>query len=119
MLNTYTETIHSKLKFVVMKQPVHLFAWKPFLIMLFLSVFSLVVWAQEEGDGGTESTTTTTKKTSVSITSNETADTWYTSPWVWVIGAAVFILLLVALLSNRGKDTVRVSKTVERDREVN
>ena len=22
---------------------------------------------------------------------------WYTQPWVWVVGAAVFILLLVAL----------------------
>jgi uncharacterized membrane protein YdcZ (DUF606 family) len=22
---------------------------------------------------------------------------WYASPWVWVVGAAVFILLLVAL----------------------
>jgi hypothetical protein len=36
---------------------------------------------------------------------NETADAylntdagaWYTSPWVWVLGAAIFILLLVAL----------------------
>lgn len=28
-------------------------------------------------------------------------------PWVWVIGGAVFILLLVALLSgNRNRDTV-------------
>jgi hypothetical protein len=23
---------------------------------------------------------------------------WYTSPWVWIIGAIVFILLLLALL---------------------
>ena len=23
---------------------------------------------------------------------------WYTSPWVWIVGAAVFILLLVALV---------------------
>jgi hypothetical protein len=26
---------------------------------------------------------------------------WYASPWVWIIGAAIFILLLVAL--TRGK----------------
>ncbi|MFN2440305.1 MAG: hypothetical protein ABR503_13970 [Chitinophagaceae bacterium] len=25
-------------------------------------------------------------------------DNWYASPWVWIVGAAVFILLLVALL---------------------
>lgn len=106
-----------RIKFVVMKQPVQLFAWRPFLIMLFLSLFSLVMWAQtEESSGGETSTTTTTKKTTVSVTTDEVANTWYTSPWVWIVGAAVFILLLVALLSNRGRDTVRVSKTVERDR---
>ncbi|RYZ52924.1 MAG: hypothetical protein EOO14_16135 [Chitinophagaceae bacterium] len=96
-----------------MKQPVQLFAWKPFIIMLFLSLFSLVLWAQEESGGG-ETTTTSTKKTTVTVSNNDMG-TWYTSPWVWIIGAAVFILLLVALLSNRGRDTVRVSKTVERD----
>lgn len=29
---------------------------------------------------------------------------FFASPWVWVIGGAVFILLLVALLRGRGKD---------------
>lgn len=30
---------------------------------------------------------------------------WYTAPWVWVVGGAVFILLLVALLrGNRRSD---------------
>jgi hypothetical protein len=36
---------------------------------------------------------------------------WYTSPMVWVIGAALFILLLVALTRGGGS---RSSKTVER-----
>ncbi len=101
-----------------MKQPVQFFRWKPFFVMLFLSLFSLAMWGQEEGSGsGSESsttTTTTTRSTNVSVTDNTSGD-WYTSPWVWVVGAAVFILLLVALLSNRGSDRVRVSKTVERD----
>jgi hypothetical protein len=26
---------------------------------------------------------------------------WYTQPWVWIVGGAVFILLLVALLRGR------------------
>lgn len=31
--------------------------------------------------------------------------TWYTSPWVWIVGAAIFILLLVALLrGNSSRD---------------
>lgn len=27
---------------------------------------------------------------------------WYAQPWVWIVGAAVFILLLVALLRGSG-----------------
>jgi hypothetical protein len=99
-------------KFVVMKQPVQFFRWKPFFVMLFLSLISLAIWGQEEGGGSTESSTTTTTR-STSVTVSDGANAWYTSPWVWVIGAAVFILLLVALLSNRGRDTV-TTRTVER-----
>jgi len=29
---------------------------------------------------------------------------WYTQPWAWIVGGAVFILLLVALLRGRGRD---------------
>jgi hypothetical protein len=111
-----------------MKHPTKLLTLKPFFLMLFLSLFSLTVWSQnEQGGGGSESssTTSTEKKTSINISSNDSTGTtaWYTSPWVWVVGAAVFILLLVALLSNRGRDTVttsdrvQVTKTVERDRD--
>ena len=34
-------------------------------------------------------------KVDVDINAKDTS--WYASPWVWVVGAAVFILLLVAL----------------------
>ena len=37
-----------------------------------------------------------TKKVDVDINANK-GDNWYASPWVWIVGAAVFILLLVAL----------------------
>jgi hypothetical protein len=111
-----------------MEHPTKLLKLKPFFLLLFLSLFSFTVWSQEEpGAGGSESssTTSTEKKTSINISSNDSTGTtaWYTSPWVWVVGAAVFILLLVALLSNRGRDTVttsdrvQVTKTVERDRD--
>ena len=30
-------------------------------------------------------------------------DNWYQQPWVWIVGGAVFILLLVALLRGGGK----------------
>ena len=35
----------------------------------------------------------------------DSGSTWYTNPVVWIIGAAVFILLLVALL--RGNNSSR------------
>jgi hypothetical protein len=33
----------------------------------------------------------------VDVDINAKDSSWYGSPWVWVVGAAVFILLLVAL----------------------
>jgi hypothetical protein len=86
-----------------------------FYCSLFLALSALPFGDKGEGSGGTESstTTTTTRSTSVNVLDNNGA--WYNSPWVWVVGAAAFILLLVALLSNKGRDTVRVSKTVKRD----
>jgi hypothetical protein len=110
-----------------MEHPTKLMTRRPVFLMLFLSLFSLAVWGQDQGggsgsSGSGESSTTTTTKTSTSTSSDNGTNTWYTSPWVWVVGAAVFILLLVALLSNRGRDTVtssdrvHVTKTVEKDR---
>jgi hypothetical protein len=37
-------------------------------------------------------------------------------PWLWIVGAIVFIILLVALLGNRGgTDRIIEKKTVVRD----
>lgn len=38
-----------------------------------------------------------TKKVDVSIDTDGGGSNWYASPVVWIVGAAVFILLLVAL----------------------
>jgi len=89
------------------------------MTLLVFNLIQVVLWAQD--DAG--STTTTTKKVDVSV---ESSSDWYMSPWVWVIGAAVFILLLVALLggggrsrtTNNSSDRVTVTKTVERDTDV-
>jgi hypothetical protein len=40
------------------------------------------------------------KKVDVNINTN--GGNWYAQPWVWVVGAAVFILLLVALTRSSG-----------------
>ena len=50
------------------------------------AMLSVLAFAQE----------TETKKVDVNIDA-DTGGNWYASPWVWVVGAAVFILLLVAL----------------------
>lgn len=68
---------------------------------MFLTMLATMLgfWAaaqEESGGGGASINVSTTKSTST------TSEGWYTSPWVWVVGAAVFILLLVALLNNRG-----------------
>ncbi len=50
------------------------------LLMIYSSVWLL---AQE------------TKKVDIDV--NTKGNDWYASPWVWIVGVAVFILLLVAL----------------------
>jgi hypothetical protein len=85
------------------------------LTFLMIAILQTVVLAQEEGQGsgtpsiGSGSSTTTTTKSVVSHSSD-----WYASPWVWVVGAAVFILLLVALLrggSSTRSERVTVTKS--------
>jgi hypothetical protein len=56
-------------------------------------VLSGVALAQEGGGGA-----------DIKVDVNKGGNNWYTSPWVWVIGAAVFILLLVALLRGNKRD---------------
>ncbi|MEP6596918.1 MAG: hypothetical protein ABJA71_13280 [Ginsengibacter sp.] len=63
-------------------------------IQKFVAVFALcflstAVWAQ---DGGAD----------VNVKISKGSDTWYTQPWVWIVGGAVFLLLLVALLRGGG-----------------
>ena len=63
---------------------------------IFLSIaatfLSFIAFAQEKG-----------AEVDVNVTKSTTTTHWYTSPWVWVIGAAVFILILVALLRGNSR----------------
>jgi hypothetical protein len=59
---------------------------KKAFLSFFAALMSIVVLAQEE-----------TKKVDVNIDTGGGSAAWYSSPWVWIVGAAVFILLLVAL----------------------
>lgn len=61
---------------------------KKFSFILFTTLCSFFLQAQEEVNA---------TDANMRIHDNR----WYASPWVWIIGAAIFILLLVAL--TRGK----------------
>ena len=64
-------------------------ASQKFLATTALCFISAFLWAQ---DGGAD--------VNVKITKGDSS--WYTQPWVWVVGGAIFILLLVALLRGGG-----------------
>ena len=70
---------------------------------------SILLFAQEK-----------TTQVDVDLNKGDGGTNWYASPWVWIVGAAVFILLLVALTSgSRGSsDRVVEKKTVIRDSDV-
>lgn len=57
-----------------------------FVLVLATAFVTVVSFAQE------------TKKVDVNINSNDGGGNFFASPWVWIIGVAVFILLLVALM---------------------
>ena len=63
---------------------------KNFVATLMLCFVSTVLWAQDAGSSG------------VKVEVSKTETTWYTQPWVWIVGGAVFILLLVALIRGGG-----------------
>ena len=64
---------------------------KKSIFSLVAALFSTVVLLAQEAD----------KKVDINV--NTKGDAWYTAPWVWVVGAAVFILLLVALTRGSGR----------------
>ena len=65
------------------------------IFLTFFSVlFSVLVFAQEA-----------TKKIDIDINSNSGGG-FFASPWIWVVGIAVFVLLLVALLRGSGRRSV-------------
>ncbi|HZH64277.1 MAG TPA: hypothetical protein VEY10_05240 [Flavisolibacter sp.] len=57
---------------------------KKITFLFLVALYGTLLFAQDE------------KKIDVNINTNS-GNNWYASPWVWVVGAAVFILLLVAL----------------------
>lgn len=101
-----------KPKKIKMKHLMKLAFFKYALLLFFLTVTGAIAWASDS----TVTATTTTSSTS------STQQTWYTEPWVWIVGGAVLILLIVALTrgnssSSGSTDKVTVTKTHTNDTE--
>jgi hypothetical protein len=65
---------------------------KKYALAALASLVNLFVLAQE-------------KTAEIDVDINKDEGNWYAAPWVWVVGGAVFILLLVALLrGNRSRN---------------
>ena len=81
-------------------------------MLILLTLTQAVVWAQDGASTSSSTTQTTT-------TTTETTQDWYTQPWVWIVGGAVFILILIALLRGNSSSNTEVSRTtVIKDREI-
>jgi len=85
-------------------------------VSLFLSAVFMYALAMAQDS------TVSTSSTSTSVTTEQT--TWYTQPWAWIVGGAIFILIIVALVrSNSGdksgrSDKVTVTKSVKTDTDI-
>ncbi len=62
-------------------------AFKNFGAILMLCMLQTIAFAQD-------------KKVDVNISTDKGGGDWYAQPWVWIVGGAVFLLLLVALMRN-------------------
>ena len=99
-----------------MKQLTRAFSYKTFVTFLMLTFIQALAFA---GDStGTSSSSSTTSTTTT------TQETWYTEPWVWIVGGAVLLLLIVALVRGNNSnsatrsDKVTVTKSVRTDTDV-
>jgi len=91
-----------------MKQPGYKIIRQLMMVFLF-SIMQLALWAQDS----TSSSVSVHKETTTTTTN------WYAQPWVWIVGGAVFILILIALLRGNSSSNTEVSRTtVIKDREI-
>ena len=84
-----------------MKQIRLLWGYKVFLAFLF-TCMQEVLLAQDSNQNTTKTTQTTTTE-------------WYSAPWVWIVGGAIFIIILVALLRGNSGSTSETRTTVIKD----
>ncbi len=84
------------------------------VFLFFVMMNAAIAIAQDDGTGGGSgdggSVTVSKSTTSTSTTTQD----WYTAPWVWIVGGAVFVLLLIALVRGGGSSRTDVHRTTIR-----
>jgi hypothetical protein len=89
---------------ITMKKSIETMKYR--LMFFLLMLFNVSVAFAQEGGTGDGGSVTVHKSTSTT-TSNTLTEDWYTQPWVWIVGAAIFILLLIALVRGGSSDRVK------------
>ena len=79
----------------------------PYMLVLLFSFVQFFSFGQDNPNSGNSASTNKTVTTETTTTTTD----WYAQPWVWIVGAAVLIIVLVALLRGSSSDTREVSKT--------
>ncbi len=64
---------------------------KNYLLATAFFLWQSMLWAQE----------TKTVDVNLDVNKGESAD-WYGQPWIWVVGGAIFIIIIVALMRGGG-----------------
>jgi glucan phosphoethanolaminetransferase (alkaline phosphatase superfamily) len=106
-----------------MKQLTQSFSYKALVTFVMLTLMQVIAFAQDPAGSTGTSGGASTNSSSSSTTTTTTTETWYTEPWVWIVGGAVLLLLIVALTrGNRDtatrSDKVTVTKSVKTDTDV-
>ena len=97
-----------------MKQSSGMIYLKQSVLLVLLAMGQFIVLAQDSTSNITTSTTST----------STTEQTWYTQPWVWIVGGAALLLLIVALVRGSNSDSsgrtdrVTVTKSVKTDSDI-
>jgi hypothetical protein len=99
-----------------MKHSIKQFTLQGLITLLMLFFMQSVLFAQDQGGGtggGTGGGSAEGGGGGVNVNITENGGDWYAQPWVWIVGVALFVLLLIALLRG-GSDSRNTTGRTER-----
>ncbi|HYC39645.1 MAG TPA: hypothetical protein VEB63_04085 [Chitinophagaceae bacterium] len=83
-------------------------SWKMYLALVIATLGQLALFGQDQPSGNGGSSTTITTETTETTT-------WYTQPWVWIVGGIILLILIVALVRGNSGPTHTSRTTVVKD----